>query len=221
MEVKKRSKLPKEYQDIYVKQYKENRAGKSRASALAQWCEEWMHKQVALDADKKKETLEVGAGNMNHLAYELSGKYDIVEPFTELYEHSLMLSWARNEYRDIANVPRRKFYDRIISIATFEHILDLERVVKKTTKILRKDGVLRVAIPNEGCWLWTLGWTMTTGLEFWLRYRLKYSILMRHEHVNTADEIDVVLRKYYKSVKVRYFGIGKHFSLYRFYECHV
>lgn len=76
-----------------------------------------------------------------------------------------------------------------------------------------------MSIPNEGCWLWTLGWRLTTGLEFKMKHKLDYNVLMKYEHVNNADEIGAVLKYYYSNVNVSYFGLGKHFALYRFYEC--
>ena len=67
--------------------------------------------------------------------------------------------------------------------------------------------------------LWTLGWKLTTGLEFRLRYGLDYGLLMRHEHVNSADEVEEVLRHFFSSLDHSVFGVSKGFSLYRYYEC--
>src|SRR5262245_61146518 len=89
---KKRPDLPEAYRKIYVEHYMRNRGGTSTATSLAMKMEAWMHRRVAADVNgtaQNRSTLEIGAGNLNHLRYEpLSGSYDIVEPFEQLYEAS-------------------------------------------------------------------------------------------------------------------------------------
>ncbi|MEP6924658.1 MAG: class I SAM-dependent methyltransferase [Pyrinomonadaceae bacterium] len=219
---KKRTPLPPEFEAIYSKHYKENREGRSQASSLAQKMESWMHKKVAEDVkfDAHRSTLEIGAGTLNHLPYERQcGSYDIVEPFRSLYESSPHLDSIRNIFNDISNIPPTAKYERIISIATFEHICNLPEVVAKSGLLLTAEGELRIGIPSEGTILWRLGYTFTTGLEFRLKYNLNYDVLMKHEHVNTAQEIEDVLRYFFSKVESSFFGIAKHLSLYQFYAC--
>ncbi|HLG34277.1 MAG TPA: methyltransferase domain-containing protein [Bacteroidia bacterium] len=218
---KKRTELPEEYRKIYSVYYKKNREGKMPASSLSQRMEAWLHRKVAGDVsgENNKSTLEIGAGTLNQLKYEQTKPYDIVEPFTELYSDSEFKSSVREIFQDIRQVNGSKKYDRITSIATFEHITNLPEVVARTCILLNENGCLRVSIPNEGTFLWTLGWRMTTGLEFKLRYGLDYRVLMNHEHVNTADEIETVLNYFYATVTCSCFGINKRIALYRFYEC--
>jgi hypothetical protein len=42
---------------------------------------------------------------------------------------------------------------------------------------------------------------------------------MRHEHVNTADEIEAVLRCLFGDVRVALCGIGRRLAVYRFLAC--
>lgn len=221
---KTRPLLPKKIEDLYSTYYKSNREGKTRASFLAKKMESWLHKQIAKDIidqpGLRKTTLEIGAGTLNQLQYEPEvGVYDIVEPFKVLYEESFFLKRVRNVYSDISEVPENSRYDRITSIASFEHICNLPEVAAKCGLILTDTGILRVAIPNEGAFLWTLGWKLTTGLEFKKKYGLDYGLLMKHEHVNTAEEIEKVLEFFFEDIKCKIFGISKSFSLYRFYTC--
>jgi len=220
---KSRPPLPPEYQEIYMRHYQENRAGESKASALSQRLEAWMHRKVAEDtrhARSQFATLEIGAGTLNHLPYEPStSPYDIVEPMTWLYESSALLARVRNKYRDIEEVPANIRYDRIISIATFEHIENLPTVVAKSALLLNEGGALRVGIPSEGALAWRLAWTFTTGLEFRLRYGLAYGVLMRHEHVNIAREIRQVLEHFFRLVKIKVFGITESLSFYQVLCC--
>ena len=212
--------LPETIAAIYSEHYKSKREGSSKASGLAQRMEMWLHKKVASDVDRfhSKKTLEIGAGTLNQLNYEQSDLYDIIEPMSDLYKDSPCLEKIRNIYRDIDDIDLSQSYDRISSIATFEHITDLPKVVAKSCILLNSEGSLRTSIPNEGTFLWTLGWKMTTGLEFKIKHGLDYGILMKHEHVNTAREIEEVLNYFYGRNVCYTFGLGKRFAFYRFYE---
>jgi hypothetical protein len=174
---KRRPELPEAYRSIYVDHYKRNRAGASTASSLAIKMEAWMHRKVAADVSGARNnftTLEIGAGSLNHLGYEPSSQpYEVVEPFEDLYEGSPYRTRVAAVYRDLDDIADRQF-DRIISIATFEHLCDLPSVVARCGLLLAPCGNLRVAIPSEGTLLWTLGWKLTTGVEFRLRHGLSY-----------------------------------------------
>ena len=219
-----RPPLPKEIRDIYLAHYKSNREGQTTASSLAHKMESWLHKQVAKDVancqNPRRATLELGAGTLNQLKYEPDVQsYDIVEPFHDLYRSSPLLAKIRNTYSDISEVPTHCRYDRITSIAVLEHICNLPEVVAQSGLLLAENGTFRASIPSEGTLLWTLGWKLTTGLEFKLKYGLDYSSLLKHEHVNTAKEIEEVLDYFFEQIKCKVFGLSKSLSFYRFYEC--
>lgn len=219
---KRRNELPDDYKKIYKQHYISNREGNYKTTALSQKLEAWMHRKVAEDVTEKNKqfsTLEIGAGTLNQLQYEPAQEsYDIVEPFKELYENSLLLKKIRKVYDDISDV-NNIYYNRITTIATFEHITDLPFVVAKAATLLNKEnGHLRVAIPNEGTVMWKLG-TMVTGFEFRKKYGLDYQVLMQYEHVNTAKDIEEVLNYFFKVTKCSVFGISKKIAFYRFYDC--
>jgi len=218
---KKRIVLPEAYQKIYKEHYFLNREGKYKTTSLSKQLESWMHKKVAEDVQKGKKsstTLEIGAGTLNQLQYEPGGAaYDIVEPFKELFENSPRLKTVRHIYHDIGEVDNIK-YDRITSVATFEHIMDLPFVVAKAAMLLNENGHLRTAIPNEGTIMWKMG-TLVTGYEFKKRTGLDYSTLMQYEHVNTAKDIEQVLKYFFKNVKCAVLGLNKRLAFYRFYDC--
>ena len=217
---KTRPALPPKLQAIYTRQYIENRGGETPAASLSQRLERWLHRQVAADVKAGAPagaTLELGAGTLNQLAYEpASEAYDIVEPFEELYRGSALQARVRTVYADASDVPRDRTYDRITSVASLEHICDLPLVLARAARLLAPGGSLRAAIPSEGGFLWKLGWMCTTGLEFRLRHGLDYGLMMAHEHVNDAREIETLVRALFEQVDVRSFGIGRQLSLYRF-----
>jgi hypothetical protein len=220
---KQRPDLPKEYEEIFKRHYLENREGASAASFLGRWLESWMHKKVAADLRNCTgdiSTLELGAGTLNHVPYEPSIRsYDIVEPFEFFYEKSPNRPRIRNVFHDISEIPETQRYRRIISIATLEHLLDLPLTIACAALVLDENGVLRIGIPNEGTILWWLGWNLTTGLEFRMRHKLDYKAIMENEHVNTAKEIDEVLRFFFKRVNLEVLGIHRNVAFYRFYGC--
>ena len=222
IKTKERPVLPPEYQAIYEEMYKANRQGRGIASFLSQKIESWMHKTVASTQKEGNNVLEIGAGTLNQLQYELNANpiYDIIEPFQKLYIDSSYRKNIRNTYADIDEIPFENIsYDRIISIATYEHILNLDEVVAKTTKLLNPGGIHCAAVPNEGYFLWKLGYTMTTGLAFRIKYGLDYNIIMRHEHVNNVNEIEEIFNKHYAKIKRILFGISPSLCLYRVYIC--
>jgi hypothetical protein len=216
---KTRPELPPRLQAIYTRQYLENRAGATPAASLSQRLEGWLHRQVAADVKQggPRSTLELGAGTLNQLAFEpRSDAYDIVEPFEELFRDSPQRGRIRDVYADTADVPADRLYDRITSVAALEHICDLPLVLARAVRRLNDGGTLRTAIPSEGGLLWTLGWRLTTGLEFRLRHGLDYGLMMAHEHVNDARDIETLLGALFEDVQVKSFGLGRQLSLYRF-----
>ena len=183
-----------------------------------------MHLQVAADVRGREEdvsTLEIGAGTLNHLDYEKNIRtLDVVEPGEDFLDaFPQRRSRVRHCYRDVFQIRDKKIYQRVISIATFEHLTDLPMVVAKAGMLLNDAGSLRVAIPNEGGVLWKLGYRLTNGIEFRLRHGLDYDLIMRHEHVNTAPEIESALRFFFADISCRVFGLTRRLSLYRFYAC--
>ena len=220
---KTRPVLPSEYQKIYLRHIQENRRGESPASRMSTALEGWMHRRIARDVRKSNHglsTLEIGAGTLNHLQYESHNEvYDIVEPAHYSFQDSPLLSRVRTIYDDVKEVQPDNRYDRIISIATFEHICNLPEVVARCGLLLKPGGQLRAAIPSEGGPLWKLGWKLTTGWEFKRRYGLDYEVIMRSEHVNTWREVADVLNYFFKSVECSYLGLSRTVSFYQIYIC--
>lgn len=219
---KERRPLSPEYAAIYLEHYRNSREGRSKVLSLAQRAESWMHRKLAADvrSGPPKSTLELGAGTLNQLPYEPSSDpYDIVEPFRDLFQSSPYLKRVRNVYDDIMEVPATAKYDRIISVAVLEHICNLPEVVAKSGLLLSEGGTFRAGIPAEGTILWRLAWKSTTGVAFKRRHNLDYEVLMKYEHVNTAREIEDVLRYFFSDVRGKVFGLARALSLYQFYSC--
>lgn len=216
---KKRPALPAEYRALYDEQYVSNREGRTLAARITAHLESWMHKQIAR-AGPAFPMLEIGAGTLNHVAYEAAeGAYDVVEPYELLYRGKPELKRIRNLYGSIDEVPMAAQYERIISIAVLEHILDLPALVAKCALLLAPNGRFLAGIPSEGALLWYLAWRFGTGAAWALRTGLDYGVLMRYEHVNTAAEILRVLGALFDRLRIRRFPTPWfHTSFYTFIE---
>lgn len=139
---KQRKALPEVYQNIYTEHYTDNREGNTKTTSKAQKLEEWLHKKVAELSSTELTTLEIGAGTINQLNFEKPGNvYDIIEPFNELYASSPHLESITKIYKDIDEVLKTSFYDRIISVAVLEHVVDLPKLIAKSCLHLEKNGV--------------------------------------------------------------------------------
>lgn len=217
-----RPPLSEAMQLIYKDQYKQNRSGKGFINWLCQLLESWMHWKT-IQSTRGGDTLELGAGTLNHIKYELikkhHTKYDIVEPSSYFYTDSKYKADVSNFYNDIIEIPAGTKYDRIISIAVLEHMTDLPDTLKHCTKLLHKEGIFQACIPSEGGALWGISWRLTKGLSFRIHTGLNYKEMMLHEHVNSAKEVIALLSYYFRDIKIKKFPFPwHHLSLYCYIE---
>ena len=211
-------KLPRKYREIYENFYIDYSQANTFFRKLSLFAEKWYHLKAYKAKTDSHSILEIGSGNLNHVKFEKNFKfYDVVEPKDYLIKASdpLIRKRVRNVYKDIENIPEGLIYDKIISIAVLEHIENLELILEKTSKKLSDNGKFIVEIPAEGEFLWWLGWRLTTGIGFWLKYRLDYGVIMRFEHVNKAHKIIFSLKKYFNIVHLTSFPLNfKNWRLY-------
>jgi hypothetical protein len=215
---RERPPLSPAHERVYEQEYKLNRQGDRAIEGLAKQLEGWMHRQVA--RQRGAPVLELGAGTLNHLPFEPAVEpYDIVEPFKALYEGSPLLCRVRDVFDSQADIPEGRRYRRIVSIAVLEHMTDLPRELARSGLALEDGGVFQAGIPSEGGLLWWIGWRCTTGMTYFLRTRLDYGVLMRHEHVNEAPEILSLVRYFFEDVTAKRFPLPHHhLSLYVYIE---
>jgi SAM-dependent methyltransferase len=216
-----RPPLPPALEAIYHDTYLSSREGRGVLYRITQSLEAWMHRRVAADSRAGQTVLELGAGTLNHLRFESPDEiYDVVEPYKALYEGRPGAARVRAFYADITDVPPENRYDRIISIATLEHVLNLPDLVARAAKLLKPQGIFAAGIPSEGGVLWGFSWRASVGLSFRLRTGLNYGDLMRHEHANKAREIEAIVKHYFARVETRRFPFpSRQLSLYTFIRC--
>lgn len=215
---RQRPPLSAAHEAIYAAEYKANREGTHAVNSVATRLEAWMHRRIAAAAAPEKSVLELGAGTLNHLRFEPdSTAYDAVEPMELLWRDSPARSRVRTIFPSIDSVPADARYDRVLSVAVLEHLTDLPREVARAVLRMAPDGLFQAGIPSEGGFLWGLAWRSTTGVAYRRRTGLDYRVLMRHEHVNRADEIVRLLRHLFEEVRIARFPTPLHH--FSFYAC--
>lgn len=214
---KKRPPLPQAYNDIHENEYLINRTSNNVANEIARKLEGWMHAKVAAAAFKENETvLELGAGNLNHMPWEKTYLYyDVVEPFQKLLDASPNRQLVNNTYTKLSDIPKEKIYDRVISVAALEHMLDLPLELALSGMHLKENGLFCAGIPSEGGWLWKMAWKFGTGVAYKRRTGLDYAVVMQHEHVNSASEIISYTGYFFRKLTIKRFPLpSKNLSLY-------
>ncbi len=219
---RQRPPLTADHARVYAEQYRLNREGLGLAESLAQRLEQWMHRQVASTSVSGGPILELGAGTLNHRKYEAREiHYDVVEPFSTLYEGRPEMSQITTFYTSVSDIPPTRKYRRILSIAVLEHMTDLPTDVAASAIRLDDDGVFQAGIPSEGGLLWWLGWRLSTGVSYFARTGLDYGVVMRHEHVNKASEILAIVSYLFEDIQWKRFPFpGLHFSFYTYLEAY-
>lgn len=214
---KTRPALSREAAAIHGSILKGNRERTSMLSKVSDLLESWMHYQIAkYGVSRGRRILELGAGTLNHLRYESNASlYDIVEPFSELYVGRSDLARVTAIYADISSISAQGCYDRIISVATLEHLTDLPAAVARAALLMKPDGLFQACIPSEGGFLWGASWRLTFGLAYKLRTGRDWSEHMRYEHVNDAQEIYSLIDHFFSDMTIRRFPLPLHqLSLY-------
>ncbi len=211
---KKRRPLSKKLKKIFNEEYSRN-----RTNLLSQLSESWMHFSIKGRKTKKKiSTLEIGAGNLNHLKYEGANNllnYSIIEPQKFLLKNNKYLKTV-NIYKNINQI-KKKSLDRIISCAVLEHMTELPNYLALSSKYLKNDGYQSHSIPCEGYPLWHLMWDIVSGIPFKIRTGFNFKEIQEYEHVNNFDEILLLIKHFYKDCDIRFSYpsfFSPYFSLY-------
>ena len=210
-----RPELTPAHQAVYVEEYRSNRLGRHGLSRVVAGLERWMHQAILSDRCGER-LLELGAGTLNHIPFEPNvAEYDVIEPFHQLWEDSPGRDRVGHFYDDVTEVPEYQRYDRILSVAVLEHLVDLPLVVARCGLLLAEDGRFEAGFPSEGGFLWGAAWRCTTGISYRFRTGLDYATVIRHEHINTAFEIVAVLQHFFEVVRLERFPLSsRHLSFY-------
>lgn len=175
------------------------------------------HNYVVKAAPKKfLRTLEVGAGNGEHLRYEkLSQEQKNNYVAVDLRDN--MVIEFKKKFPDIraivADCQKQMdfadgYFDRILAIHILEHLPNLPAAVKELYRLCdKKCGVLKIVIPCEGSLAYSLGRKISAQRIFELRYKQSYRWFINREHINRPHEIFEELSTYFLLKSSTYFPI--------------
>jgi len=219
---KVRPQLSPDMAAAHLEILKANRERRYFLAKISNQLESWMHRKAAgiRNGFTGQNLLEIGAGTLNHVTFEDDDiAYDAIEPFRDLYLDKPLKARVRTFYNDISEIDRSMSYDRIVSVATLEHLTDLPYSIAKSGVLLKEGGVFQSGIPSEGGFLWGASWRFTTAVAFYFKTGLAFSDHMRYEHVDDAKEIITLLKYFFASVRMSRFPLPfHHLSLYVYLE---
>lgn len=152
------------------------------------------HSYPTRAAEMRGRTLEIGAGDGEHLRYE---KLDSQEYFAlelrEVLANNLRTSFPQvnvivGDCQDRIQVPDQ-FFERVIAIHVLEHLTNLPKALDEVVRVLSPSGRFSVVIPCEGGLLYSLGRQFSSKRIFEKRYGVDYEWMISYDHVNRADEV--------------------------------
>jgi len=161
-------------------------------------------------------TLEIGAGNGEHLKYEkLSAEQRANYFAVDIREN--MVSELRAQFPDVNSIVgdcqgvmdfEGDYFDRILAIHVLEHLPNLPAAVREMHRLCdKRKGVLSIVIPCEGSLAYSLARKISAQRVFEARYKQSYRWLIEREHINLPCEIFEELEPYFSPVSSNYFPI--------------
>jgi len=161
-------------------------------------------------------TLEIGAGNGEHLYYERLTKEQKLNYYAlDIREN--MVAKLRTRFPEVNSIVgdcsdvmdfEADYFDRILAIHVLEHLPNLPAAVKEMHRLCdKRSGVLSIVIPCEGSLVYSLARKISAQRVFERRYKQSYKWLIEREHINRPREIFDELAPYFSQVSYSYFPI--------------
>lgn len=162
-------------------------------------------------------TLEIGAGNGEHLGYERltdrqEAQYVALDirqnMLDELHKRFPRISALRADCQKRMDFQDGHF-DRIVAIHVLEHLPDLPAAVREMHRLCDKaHGVLTIVIPCEGGFAYEMARRVSAQRLFERRYQQSYRWFIAREHLNRPFEIFEELSACFERVSCSYFPLG-------------
>jgi len=163
-----------------------------------------------------KSTLEVGAGDGEHLGYERLDPKQL-RNYTAIDIRGNMLESLKSRYPTVSAIvadcqKQMPFadghFDRVIAIHVLEHLPDLPAAVTEIRRVCNaRYGVLSVVIPCEGGLAYGLARRISAQRVFERRYRQPYKWFIEREHINRPHEIIAELCRHFEIQAQTYWPI--------------
>lgn len=161
-------------------------------------------------------TLEIGAGNGEHLKYERLSETQKANYYAVDIRENIVSELCKQfpEVNAIlADCQTRMdfadgYFDRILAIHVLEHLPDLPAAVREMYRLCNKEkGVLSIVIPCEGSLAYSLARKISAQRIFEKRYKQSYRWFIECEHINLPYEIFEELAPYFTLEASTYYPI--------------
>lgn len=142
-----------------------------------------------------KIVLELGPGNLPHRKFWLNEpkKFYAIDTnpnFLKETEKQINCNFKGIEVSRTDKIPLGdESIDIILSFYSLEHILNLDQMLSEFKRVLKKEGKIVGAIPNEGGLAWGLGRYFTSRRFVQKNSDINYDKIICWEHPNFSDDI--------------------------------
>jgi SAM-dependent methyltransferase len=161
-------------------------------------------------------TLEIGAGNGEHLKYEQLDQLQRKNYYAvDIREN--MVAEFRKQFPDIhafvADCQMRMnfedgYFDRILAIHVLEHLPNLPAAVREMHRLCdKRRGLLSIVIPCEGSLAYSVARKLSAKRIFEARYKQNYRWFIEREHLSQPSEIFEELSSHFELTSSMYFPI--------------
>jgi SAM-dependent methyltransferase len=141
-----------------------------------------------------KVALELGPGNLPHFKFWNSQPkkfiaIDTNQNFLKSTKEKINCEFEGIKVSRSSKIPiESNSVNIILSFYSLEHIYELDQMLKEFNRILKKDGIIVGAVPNEGGMAWGLGRYLTTR-RYTKKFNINYDKIICWEHPNFAEFI--------------------------------
>lgn len=174
--------------------------------------------------------LEIGGGFVPHMPY-------INHSFDEYHSVDLKLVDGLKEYinKNYKNIKfkyyngkklpyKKNYFDRILISHCLEHILEPEKFVNEMLRVLKKNGIISIALPCDPGILWRMG-RFLMKIFFLKQKREKnydHDYMIATEHVNSIFNLYAILKKKFNVDNEIFFPFNlKIIDINLFYICQI
>ena len=162
---------------------------------------------------KNKTILEIGPGNFYHYIYwkNKPKKYIVADFNSKFLDISFSVLNRINVNSKKILIDKNNFklkqksesVDFVFSFFSLEHIYQLSDCIKEIRRILKKNGKLIFAIPNEGCFAWGFARYFISRRWIMKNTTINYDKIICWEHPNFASKIIKNLNEELKQVEIK------------------
>jgi phosphatidylethanolamine/phosphatidyl-N-methylethanolamine N-methyltransferase len=174
--------------------------------------------------------LEIGGGFVPHINYV---KYHFKEYHcVDLASAKGLKEYMKKNYQNIIfkyyNGKKLSFknnsFDRIIISHCLEHILEPEKFINEMLRVLKKKGIISIALPCDPGILWRLGRFMMkkTYLKRKMRKKYDHDYIIATEHINSIFNLYTIIKKKFKVIEEIFYPLNVNIiDINLFYICHI